>query len=88
MKKEKLVYVEPADCFPEDTRKEHGLDEYALGKIEYDRIPNELKQLCSKEEWDQMSLYEQRCELSDWEYRRFQNSLFLTPPSPLDPEDE
>ena len=40
MKKEKLVYVEPADYFSEETRKKYGLGEYAKPKHPQD--DNEL----------------------------------------------
>lgn len=83
MKKEKLVYVEPADYFPEDIRKKHGLGEYAPGKTEYEKLPETLKQVCSKEKWEQMTVYEQRSELAEWERTLSPNDLTLDGPGTI-----
>lgn len=68
MKKEKLVYVEPADYFPEDIRKKHGLGEYAAPK---------------RKDAEQENIYQQRAEQAEWERTLSPNDLTLDGPGTI-----
>ena len=56
-------------------------------KIRYEKIPEEMKQVCSKEEWDQMTEFEQRIELAEMKRSLQPDGIVLDGPGSLIPSD-